>query len=58
MVDQVREHLRPLPIVHDVVGGIGYLVSLFTILTLIRPEARQLFGLPPLGNDGTVAPRA
>lgn len=34
MIDQVREHLRLLSIFHYVVGGIGYLVSLFPIIHL------------------------
>jgi len=34
----------------------GTVLGVFTILTLIRPEARQLFGLPPLSKDGTAAP--
>ncbi len=35
MVDQVREHLRILSIFHFVVGGIGYLVSLFPVIHLV-----------------------
>jgi len=34
MIDQVREHLRLLSIFHYVVGGIGYLFSLFPIFHL------------------------
>lgn len=34
MIDQVREHIRLLSIFHYVVGGIGYLVSLFPIIHL------------------------
>lgn len=34
MVDQVREHLRLLSIFHYVVGGIGYLFSLFPVIHL------------------------
>jgi len=28
----------------------GTVLGIFTILTLIKPEARQLFGLPPMGK--------
>ncbi|MBL9157047.1 MAG: hypothetical protein JNJ70_06235 [Verrucomicrobiales bacterium] len=34
MIEQVREHIRLLSIFHYVVGGIGYLVSLFPIIHL------------------------
>jgi hypothetical protein len=34
MIDQVREHLRLLSIFHYIVGGIGYLFSLFPIFHL------------------------
>lgn len=31
----------------------GTVLGVFTILTLIKPEARHLFGLPPMGAGGT-----
>lgn len=35
MIEQVREHLRILSIFHYVVGGIGFVVSLFPVIHLI-----------------------
>lgn len=33
----------------------GTVLGIFTILTLVKPEARQLFGLPDLGMEGSAS---
>ncbi len=32
----------------------GTVLGVFTILTLVKPEARRLFGLPPVGEEDSV----
>ena len=45
-MNQVKEHLRLLAIFHYIVGGIGFLVSLFPVIHLVAGLALLLMPNP------------